>query len=67
MLLISRLTTVNHMYIHHVYYFSLSYAFSVVVQTFRGFVVFYYTPRKQSLGGVYRNHPVRPSVRPCTL
>jgi len=26
-------------------------------------------PRKQSLGegGVYRNHPVRPSVRPCTL
>jgi hypothetical protein len=27
---------------------------------------YYYTPRKQSLG-VYRNHPIRPSVRPSVL
>jgi hypothetical protein len=30
---------------------------------FPGGITVYYTPRKQSLG-VYRNHPVRPSVRP---
>ena len=29
----------------------------------KGLFPHFYTPRKQSLGGVYRNHPVRLSVR----
>ena len=38
----------------------------VVVANVRLFIVYIYTPHKQSLGGVYRNHPVRPSVHvPC--
>ena len=35
----------------------------IYTELFLQYIFAYYTPRKQSLG-VYRNHPVLPSVRP---